>query len=167
MTETDSARPLRAAIEIAASPADVWGTVSDIGRTGEWSPECSRVIPVGRVSPGGWFVGVNRRGPVRWATVSRIVAFDVARRIAWKVLTNGSVWSYCLEPAGDVTRLIETRETPHGVYRFARWFTRRFLGGQRDHDAELEAGMAAGLRRIKQLVEAGTSAGGNQRGPQS
>lgn len=153
VTEQAPARPLRASIEIAASPSDVWGVVSDVRRTGEWSPECSRVVTVGGVRAGTWLLGVNRRGGVRWLTVSRIVGFDPASKIAWKVLTSGSLWTYRLEPTGNSTRLIETRETPKGVSGVARWFTRRFLGGQRSHDDELEAGMASGLERIKSIVE--------------
>jgi hypothetical protein len=144
---------LRASIDIAARPADVWAVVSDLRRTGEWSPECSRVVPVGGVRAGGWLLGLNRRGPVRWATVSRIVHVDPAGEITWKVLTNGSVWTYRLEPAGTGTRLVETRETPRGVSGFARWFTERFLGGLCGHDDELEAGMAGGLERIRSIVE--------------
>lgn len=148
------ARPLRASLEIAASPAEVWAVVSDLRRTGDWSPECSRVMPVGRVRAGGWLLGVNRRGGVRWATVSRVTRFDPDREISWKVMTNGSVWTYRLEPVSGGTLLTEERQTPDGVYGFARWFTGRFLGGQRDHDDELEAGMASGLERIRSIAEA-------------
>jgi len=147
------ARPLRASVEIAASAGEVWQVVSDLRRTGEWSPECSRVTPIGKVRAGGWLFGVNRRGGVRWVTVSRIVRLEPAREIVWKVLTNGSVWTYRLESAPEGVRLVEMRETPDGVFGFARWFTGRFLGGQRDHDDELEVGMASGLARIKAIVE--------------
>jgi hypothetical protein len=85
--------------------------------------------------------------------VSRIVRLEPAREIVWKVLTNGSVWTYRLESTPEGTRLVEIRETPDGVFGFARWFTGRFLGGQCDHDDELEAGMVSGLARIKALVE--------------
>jgi uncharacterized protein YndB with AHSA1/START domain len=144
---------LRAEIEIAAPPAEVWKVVSDVRRTGEWSPECIRVVPVGTVRAGSWLVGLNRRGRVRWATVSRIRRFEPGREIAWDVRTNGSRWAYRLEPAGTGTRLIETREVPRRIGRVAGAFTRVFLGGARVHDAELHAGMARGLERIKTLVE--------------
>ena len=48
--------------------------------------------------------------------------------------------------------MTETRETPAGVARVAGWFTRMFLGGQRDHDDELEADMARGLQQIKAIA---------------
>ncbi|WP_396327699.1 SRPBCC family protein [Jatrophihabitans lederbergiae] len=40
-------QPLTASIDVAASPSAVWRVVSDVRRTGEWSPECSRVLPWG------------------------------------------------------------------------------------------------------------------------
>lgn len=142
-------RPLSASVEIAAAPQRVWQVVSDLRRTPEWSPECRRVVPVR-----DWLVGFNRRGRVFWATLSRVTRRDTGREIAWRVLTNRSVWTYRLEPVADGTRLTETRETPEGVARFASWFTATFLGGRAVHDAELESGMASGLARIKAIAEA-------------
>jgi len=126
-----------------------------VRRTGEWSPECRRVVPLGDVKEGAWLLGVNRRGAVRWATVSRVVRHAPPREISWRVLTNRSVWTYRTEPGGTGTLLVQTRATPQGVSAFARWFTRTLLGGQKAHDDELEAGMTDGLQRIKQLAETG------------
>lgn len=154
MTAQRLDRPLRASTEIAAPPADVWTVISDVRRTGEWSPECFKVVPFGVVRPGTWLFGLNRRGGTRWPTLSRIVRFEPDHEIGWAVVTNGAVWTYRLEPSESGTRLTETRETPDGVRAFARFFTRSFLGGQRAHDDELEAGMAEGLQRIKAAVEA-------------
>ena len=149
VVESQAPRRLRAATEIAASPAQVWRVVSDVRRTGEWSPECVRVIPVR-----GWLLGVNRRQRVWWATLSRVVEHQPNRVISWVVKTNGAQWTYRLSPVEGGTRLEQTRETPGGVKRVAGWFTRSLLGGQAVHDEELEAGMASGLQRIKAIVEA-------------
>jgi len=146
-------RPLQASVNVAAPPGRVWSVVSDLRRTGEWSPECARILGRGQLRQRAWFVGLNHRKRVRWATVSRIVSFVPDREISWKVVTNGSVWTYRLEPTETGTRVVETRETPHGVGAVASAFTRVLLGGQRAHDDELEAGMAAGLGRIKGIVE--------------
>jgi uncharacterized protein YndB with AHSA1/START domain len=153
MSKQRQDRPLRAQIEIDASPGEVWRVVSDLRSTGKWSPECRRVIPLGGVRRGGWLLGWNRRKRARWATVSRIVRFHPPREIAWTVLTNGSTWTYRIEPTATGSQLIESRETPNGVRSVARAFTTAFLGGQRAHDDELEAGMSRSLQRIKQLVE--------------
>lgn len=148
---TDST--LTATIEIDASPTQVWRVVSDVARTGEWSPECSKAVPIGEVGRGSWIVGLNHRKWVYWVTTARIVTLDAVREIGWRVPINSSVWTYHLEPSGTGTRLTETRETPNGVGGFARGFTRVLLGGQRVHDDELEAGMHQSLERIKAIVE--------------
>jgi Polyketide cyclase / dehydrase and lipid transport len=147
-------RPLQASIEVTTSPVAVWHVVADLRRTGEWSPECSRVVPLGTVRQGGWLLGVNHRKWVTWATLSRIIRFEPEAEITWKVLTNRAVWSYRLEPIGAGTRIIQTRDTPRGISHFARAFTRALLGGQRTHDDELEAGMNRGLERIKAIAQA-------------
>lgn len=149
----DAARPLAASAEIAAPPRAVWQVISDVHRTGHWSPECRRVVPLGSVRAGCWMLGINHRRRVWWVTLSRIAPFAPEQEIAWRVATNGSVWSYRLGATPGGTRVTETRETPAGVGRVAGWFTRMFLGGQRDHDDELEAGMARGLQQIKAIAE--------------
>jgi uncharacterized protein YndB with AHSA1/START domain len=153
MTRQAGPRPLTATIDVARSPAEVWDVVSDVRRTGEWSPECRRVVPLGRLRRGALMLGVNRRGRVRWATLSRVTAFVPGREIAWVVLTNRSEWRYELRPSPTGTSITQTRRTPRGEGRFALLFTRVLLGGQAGHDAELERGMQEGLRRIATLVE--------------
>jgi hypothetical protein len=147
-------QPLTASIEVAASPAKVWRVVSDVRRTGEWSPECSRVLPLGRLRVGALLLGLNHRKRVRWATLSRVITYLPDREIGWRVLTNRSEWRYQLRPGPLGTSITHTRRTPRGESRFALWFTRAFLGGQTCHDAELEHGMDQGLQRIKAIAEA-------------
>ena len=166
MAEQIDPQPLTASIDVAAPPATVWGVVSDVRRTGEWSPECFRVLPLGPVRAGGLLLGVNRRGRIRWVTLSRVVSYRPEREIGWRVLTNRSEWRYELRPGPAGTTVTETRRTPRGEGRFALWFTRVFLDGQAVHDAELERGMRAGLERIGALAEAMRArAGGGSRTP--
>jgi hypothetical protein len=146
-------RPLTASIEVPSTPSEVWEVVSDLRRTGEWSPECRHVVPLGRLRRGALLLGLNRRGRVRWATLSRVTAFSPGREIAWVVLTNRSEWRYELRPTPTGTTITQTRRTPRGEGRFALLFTLVLLGGQAGHDAELEQGMEEGLRRIAALVE--------------
>lgn len=153
-------RPLTATIEVTASPEVAWRVIADVRRTGEWSPECVRVVPLGRLGTGSLLLGLNRRGRVRWVTLSRVISFDPGRQIGWRVLTNRSEWFYRLTPDGAGTRIAQTRRTPRGEGRFAVAFTRLFLGGQAGHDDELERGMAAGLQRIAHLVQAGPTEAG-------
>lgn len=148
-------RTLAASIDITAPTASVWRVVADVRRTGEWSPECRRVIPIGgRVHQGAWLLGLNRRGSTRWPTLSRVTRFDPEREISWRVGTNRSQWGYTLRATDAGCELTSTRRTPNGVGAFASWFTRTFLGGQTNHDEELAAGIRASLERIRSLVEA-------------
>jgi uncharacterized protein YndB with AHSA1/START domain len=148
-------RTLEVSIDIAAPVASVWRVVADVRRTGEWSPECRRVIPIGgRVRRGSWLLGLNRRGRTRWPTLSRVTRFDPEREISWRVDTNGAHWGYTLRESAAGCELTSTRRTPNGVGAFASWFTRTFLGGQTSHDEELEAGIRASLERIRTLAEA-------------
>lgn len=153
-------RPLDAQLEVRAAADTVWRVVSDVRRTGEWSPECRRVVPLGRVRAGTFMVGFNRRGSIRWATLSRVTRFEPGREIEWKVMTNRAVWSYRIDATTTATLLTHTRRTPRGEGRFALLFTRLFLGGQGEHDDELERGMRDGLERIATIVaeEAGARA---------
>jgi uncharacterized protein YndB with AHSA1/START domain len=153
MTTQESARQLRASIDIEAPADQVWRVISDLPRTPQWSPECTRVVPLGRIREGSFMLGLNRRGGIRWATLSQITRHQPDQEIAWVVRTNRSRWTYQLEGTGTGVRLVETRETPKGVGSIARWFTRAFLGGEAGHDDELEHGMASGLERIKAIVE--------------
>lgn len=147
-------RPLTACTEVAASPATVWRVVSDVRRTGEWSPECSAVFPLGRLRVGTLLLGLNRRGRVRWPTLSRVTTWAPGEEVGWVVLTNRARWGYELRPGAVGTSLVQTRRTPRGENRFALLFTRVLLGGQERHDGELEQGMEQGLRRIAAIAEA-------------
>ncbi|XVX20691.1 SRPBCC family protein [Actinomycetota bacterium] len=146
-------RDLEASVHIEAPPERVWAVVSDIRRTGEWSPECRRVLLLGPRAAGTRFVGINQRGLVIWPTTSTITELDEGERIAWRVNENGSIWSYTLEPTASGTRVVQRRETPAGVSAFASAFTGLLLGGNEGHGDELERGMQRGLERIKLIVE--------------
>ena len=145
--------PLEASVHVDAPPDAVWAVVGDPRRTGEWSPECRRVVVLGRgpLRAGSLLVGVNRRRAVVWATTSRIDTHDPGREIAWAVRESATRWSYLVEPDGVGTRLVQRREAA-GASAFAAWFARTFLGGRTEHDVELLAGMTTGLQRIKQIV---------------
>ncbi len=154
MTRQLEPQPLTASIDVAASPSAVWRVVSDVRRTGEWSPECSRVLVLGRLRVGALLIGVNRRKHIRWVTLSRVITCSPGQEIGWVVLTNRSEWRYQLQPSATGTSITHIRRTPRGESRFALLFTQALLGGQACHDAELEQGMNQGLGRIKAIVEA-------------
>lgn len=147
--------PVSADVDIAASPEDVWAAVGDVRRMSEWSPECRRIVVLGRQRSGlgTRMLGVNRRGRAVWPTRSTVVRWEPGRAVAWKVRESGAVWTYELEPTPAGTRLTGRRELPAftlGTRMFAP-----FVGGAVQHDRELAEGIRTTLERIKASVEAG------------
>ncbi|KGN31931.1 polyketide cyclase [Knoellia sinensis KCTC 19936] len=143
-------------MDIAASPATVWGIVSDLRRTPEWSPECRRVVVLrraGSIQPGTQLLGINRLRFAVWPTRSVVTEVSPEQRIAWNVRTSGATWSYELEPTPTGTRLVERRDGGTGMPTVAATFTRFLLGGVSGHSAELEDHIEVSLLRIKSLAE--------------
>ncbi len=103
---------VRASIE---APAGVlYALVSDVTRTGEWSPENvgGRWLD-GAAGPvvGARFRGANRRGWRRWSTTCTVVVAEPGRTFAFDVRVAGirtSRWSYAFLPAGDRTEVTES-----------------------------------------------------------
>lgn len=99
---------------IAAPPDALYALISDVTRTGEWSPENTGGRWRGGATgpaPGARFRGSNRRGWRRWSTTCEVVAAEPGRRFAFDV-TVGPVtaarWAYDLEPDGDATVVTES-----------------------------------------------------------
>ncbi len=158
-------RTLSCTIEIDAAPEVVWSVVSDVRRTGEWSPECRKVFVLGggAVRRGSRLLGFNRRRWVVWPTTSQVRLFEPGQAIGWTVVESGARWSYRLAPLGNGTRLTERREAPTGITPFAERFAQVFLGGNEPHSDELEDGMYASLERIRAIVEREPARDGTRR----
>jgi Polyketide cyclase / dehydrase and lipid transport len=88
-----------------STPDEVWRLVSDVTRTGEWSPENTGGRWVkGATGPveGARFVGGNRNGVFRWWTSCVVVAAVPGRRFAFDVSAAGipvARWDWTLQPA--------------------------------------------------------------------
>ncbi|MEU7530705.1 SRPBCC family protein [Saccharothrix sp. NPDC042600] len=114
---------VRAGIVIEAAPEDIFHYVSDLSRSGEWSPECLggtwRVGGPDRV--GSVFEGRNHRAadvvgwaPVvrgTWTTEAEVVEVDPPRRFAWAMRDSAgrrqdSVWSFEVRPVPDGGELV-------------------------------------------------------------
>jgi hypothetical protein len=159
-----TSQDLFVSVDIMAEPAAVWQVVSDVARTGEWSPECRKVFVWRRgrrVRQGTWITGINKAGWVVWPTSAKVEVYDVDRAIGWRVVESGARWTYRLEKVGEVTKVTESRELPEGKTWIATIFARTALGGDEAHDRHLRRGMERTLRRIKAEVEGlDRSAGG-------
>jgi uncharacterized protein YndB with AHSA1/START domain len=141
--------------DIAAPPERVYALVTDITNMGRWSPECHRCEWLdGATGPavGAKFKGWNKRGLMRWSTVSTVVAADEPTLFTWTVDRSKMMWGYRFEPSGDGTRVTEFRDelgTKPLSTRLA--YKLRLLG--KDPDAIVRAGMQETLNRLKAGAE--------------
>lgn len=105
-----------ASVFIDAPPEHVYELVTDIGRMGEWSPECvgadwapgSAEATVGAV-----FNGTNSRATNEWTTPNTVIAATPGEEFAWVVGTMDfrvTTWRYVFAPEGDGTRVTESFE---------------------------------------------------------
>jgi len=157
-------------VSIAADAATIYDLVSDVTRTGDWSPECvsARWIDGEPGAVGSTFVGSNyERHPETgqewtWDMTCQVVEADRPSSFAWSVLTEAwdahtSVWRYDLDEFDGGVRLTQT-------YRMDRpprgW---QPILDRHDHEHQLELvekrrqrldrGMRSTLEAIKANVE--------------
>lgn len=112
-------------IFVAVPPDELYALVSDVTRTGEWSPVCKACWWDEGAGPqvGAWFTGRNETLERTWETRSQVVAADPGRAFAWEVNNGWVHWGYTLEPEGDGTRLTESWEfLPKGIEGFGERF---------------------------------------------
>lgn len=155
LTYTDS-------IVIAATPEAVYDLVSDVRRTGEWSPVCEACWWAEGDEPGedgprqgAWFHGRNVTADRTWETRSQVAVADRGREFAWVV--NGTLvsWKYLLAPEGTGTRLTETWDfLPAGIDYFHQQFGSEADTQIENRRSSAVSGIPVTLERIKQIVEA-------------
>ena len=136
----------------------MWGLITDVTQMGRWSPECwscTWLDGAGGATPGARFKGRNKRGLMRWSTVSTVVVAEEPTHFAFEVDDSGMRWGYRFDRGieGARTSVTEYRRE----VRPKPWFVRvayaaRLLG--RDPDAIVRRGMAETLRRLKAAAEA-------------
>ena len=145
-------------VVVAVSPETLYDLVSDVTRTGEWSPICRACWwddgHSGQV--GDWFTGRNEVPGRTWETHSQVVAADRGREFAWVVGGTLVRWGFVLEPVGDGTRLTETWEfLPAGQAFFAERYGDDAARQVEDRTRAAHEGIPATLAAIKRIAEAG------------
>lgn len=156
MTQSAS-RNHQDAVFVAATPEAVYDLVSDITRTGEWSPVCTSCwwdddAEAGRV--GSWFTGRNEVPSRTWETRSQVVAAKRGREFAWVVGAGFVRWGFAMEPEGEGTRLTETWAfLPAGLSMFADKYGEQAADEIEDRTRHAHAGIPATLAAIKQIAE--------------
>ena len=146
---------LQTHVDINAPVAKVWELISDLRRMPEWSPQCRWMKPFGPVRQGTRTLNLNRRNRMFWPTTCTVVEIIPDRKLAFRVDTNNTIWSYELEPAGEGTRVIESRHAENGVTAFSNLSVKALFGGTDNFEHELLDGMNASLARIKAAAEKG------------
>jgi hypothetical protein len=144
-------------ILIAAAPDALYDLVSDVTRTGEWSPVCRACWwddeRVG-AQVGSWFTGRNETPTRTYETRSHIVVADRGREFAWVVGDSYVRWGFTMAAAGDRTRLSESWEfRPEGLAMFADNFGERAGAEIENRTAAAHAGIPATLAAIKRIAE--------------
>ncbi|MFV0496182.1 SRPBCC family protein [Mycobacterium sp.] len=146
---------LQASIDIDAPPSKVWALVSDLRRMPQWSPQCRWMRQFGPLRAGARTFNLNRRNRLFWPTTSTVLEVVPEKKLAFRVNTNRSVWTYELEPLGKGTRLTESRHAENGVSAVSALTVKAVMGGTDIFEHELVDGMNTSLARIKAAAEDG------------
>ncbi len=156
MNET-LARTHGQSIIIAATPEALYDLVSDITRTGEWSPVCTACWwdePGEAGQVGAWFTGHNELPGRAWETRSQITAADRGREFTWVVGGSFVRWSFTFHPDGNMTKLTESWEfLPAGIAMFQQKYADQAAAEIDARTRQAHEGIPRTLAAIKQLTE--------------
>jgi hypothetical protein len=137
-------------IVVGVSPEVAYDVVSDVTRTGEWSPECVRVE---WITQGERFIGHNKDGEREWSM--ECVIDEAARPSAFSFHTERdgqprTKWGYRFAPVDGGTEITEWYERVADTPLVARLVERVAMGGREKHNS---ANMQKSLERLKKVVE--------------
>lgn len=145
-------------VVVARPPEEVYDLVTDVTRTGEWSPVCTACWwdEGAGPEPGAEFTGRNQTPTRTWETRSRVITAERGREFSWVVGQGVVRWSYTLAPEDGGTRLTESWEfTPTGLAFFAEKYGDQAEEQIADRTEAARAGIPATLAAIKRIAEAG------------
>lgn len=143
-------------ITVHASPESVYDLVSDVTRTGEWSPVCTSCWwhDSGSARVGARFTGRNERSGRTWETVSEVVAAERGREFAWVVGEGYVRWGYTMTPIDGGTELTESWEfLPAGIAMFHDKFGEDAPVQIQERTQAAFEGIPATLAAIRQIAE--------------
>lgn len=112
-TRTDQGRAQRT---IAAAPELIYDLLADVGRMGEWSPECRGVVgdaPALLVA-GTTFTGRNERGDQSWETPCEVTRAERPSVLSWVAGDEADLattWTYELAPEAGGTEVVASFES--------------------------------------------------------
>lgn len=150
-------------IEAEAPPEVVWGLVSDVTRTSEWSPVVTRCEWAGDAPGpqlGARFRGYNRFNGLRWSRECEVTEAEPGTTFAFSTFGRGQEqtrWRYRLEPTEAGTRIT----LGYQIVSMPRWvrLLRRLPGGQRTNERQARWNIEESLRRLAAACAAEPVAG--------
>ena len=143
-------------IVIDRPPDEVYALVSDVTRTGEWSPVCRECWWDEGAEPGvgSWFTGRNQTPARTWETRSLVTVAEPGREFTWVVGGLWVRWSYTLLAEGAGTRLTESWEfLPAGLAMFREKHGDRAAAQIADRTAQAHRGIPETLAAIKKVAQ--------------
>ena len=158
-----SIRSHQESVTVQASAEELYDLVSDITRTGEWSPVCRSCwwdegVEAGRV--GAWFTGRNELPHRTWETRSVVVVAERGREFAWVVGGSFVRWGFTLAPVGAGVVLTECWEfLPGGLAMFEDKLGDEADVQIADRTQQALDSIPTTLRAIKRIAESCTDAG--------
>jgi hypothetical protein len=143
-------------IVVAATPEEVYAVVSDVTRTGEWSPICTgcRWDEGQGPEPGAWFTGHNETPSRTWETRSQVLRAVPGREFTWSVASGVATWGYHLRAVEGGTELTETWEFgPTGAAFFEQRYGDDAAAQVEDRRLAAVTGIPKTLSAIKRVIE--------------
>jgi ribosome-associated toxin RatA of RatAB toxin-antitoxin module len=143
---------------VNAAPSHVYDIVSDVTRTGEWSPVCKQCWWDDGDGPrvGAWFTGRNETPRRTWETRSQVIVAEPGREFAFLVGKGYVRWGFTLEARDGMTELTESWEfRPEGLAMFAERYGDRAEHEIAERKEAAHNGIPASLAAIKRIAESG------------
>lgn len=152
-----SPRTHQDSVEVQASPEVLYELVSDVTRTGEWSPVCRACWWDEDAEPGqvgAWFTGHNEIPDRTWETRSQVVAAERGREFAWVVGGRFVRWGFTMAPTDSGTTLTESWHfLPDGIAMFGEKYGDDAARQITDRTRQALEGIPRTLAAIKQIAE--------------
>jgi uncharacterized protein YndB with AHSA1/START domain len=103
------------AVEVDATPEQVWAVLADITRTGEWSHETQGgewLDGATAAVAGARFRGRNRNGRQKWSRVCEVLGAEAPEVISWRTVPSrlypdSTRWTYELTPIDGGCRITQ------------------------------------------------------------
>ncbi|RZU31858.1 SRPBCC family protein [Blastococcus saxobsidens] len=145
-------------VTVHAAAEALYDLVSDVTRTGEWSPVCATCWwdegASGQV--GDWFTGRNVTPARTWETRSQVVAADRGREFGFVVGGSLVRWGFTFAPVDGGTELTEEWEfLPAGQAFFAERYGDAADEQIDERTRAAHEGIPLTLAAIKRIAESG------------